>query len=142
MRALGSVAALAAFLGLIAGDLVLASACSGTRTGNPTACNLAYDCARGETCWPVDRYATSFACLASGAGAPGDPCTNDPGAPTCGDGLACVQTSTDGGASCVPYCDPSAPSVACGSADPCVTGTTNGGAPIHVCLPIPDAGSD
>jgi hypothetical protein len=107
----------------------LALACSSK--SSPVPCNEdPWECPSGQTCWPSNG--TSFACLNSGTGTAGGPCEDSEGIATCGDGLACLQTTSAGG-TCVAYCDNTDPSHACPSTQLCemdvVVGTT-----IYVCV--------
>jgi hypothetical protein len=70
--------------------------------------------------------------VTSGPGKAGDACQDTPGVATCGDGLACLQTSTAGG-TCTPYCDGSH---ACPAGTSCQTAALGGasGPQFHVCV--------
>jgi hypothetical protein len=60
--------------------------------------------------------------LYSGPGNVGDACQDSVGSPTCGDGLACLETSTGGGI-CSTYCDNTNPSHACPTGEICASVT-------------------
>jgi hypothetical protein len=104
-----------------------------------------WECPAGQTCWPKDE--SSFACLNSGPGAAGDACQDTVGAPTCGDGLACLEIGAGGGV-CSVYCDNTNPSHACSAGETCGTATLLGAdAPeFQVCVSTSttstDAGSE
>lgn len=84
-----------------------------------------WECTTGQTCWPKDE--STFACLNSGPGQAGDACQDSVGFPTCGDGLACLETAAGGG-TCSAYCDPTNPSHACPASQTCSIVTLVGGA--------------
>jgi hypothetical protein len=88
----------------------------------------------------------TFECLNSGPGKAGDTCQNVPGTPTCGDGLACLQTAASGG-TCTPYCDPKNTAHACSSPQTCHAAVSGGpgGAQFNICYAgqsASDAGAD
>lgn len=123
------------------------SSSNATDSGTSKPCNEnGGSCPEGQTCWP--QGTTTFACLNAGSGKAGDSCQNTPGTPTCGHGLACLQTSATCG-TCVPYCDPTNPAEAC-STGQCTTAVLGGasGPQFEVCVgAVPacgggDAGSD
>lgn len=138
------------FFGLSAigiGLLVVACSSTSSSTSAPGPCNEnPWECGAGQTCWPKDAVPT-FACLNSGGGKKGDACSNTPGNATCGDGLACLQTTSAGG-TCVTYCDSTNTAHACASGEACTTAIVGGasGPQIHVCVgtkvPQGDAGAD
>jgi len=102
---------------LLALVVPLAVACSSS-SSTPPPCNQdPWECGSGQTCWPKDT--TSFACLNSGVGTAGSACEDSVGAPTCGDGLACLQLSTASGGICAAYCDNTETSHACPSGMTC-----------------------
>src|ERR1700678_2664409 len=89
---------------LLAIVVPLALACSSSSSSSPPPCNEdPWECGSEQTCWP--QSTTSFACLNSGSGTAGSACEDSVGAPTCGAGLACLQTSTASGGICSAYCD-------------------------------------
>jgi hypothetical protein len=111
------------------------AACSTSSSIPAPPCNVdPFTCPTGQTCWATNTMG-DFACLNSGPGALGAPCENTVGAPTCKDGLLCVQTSAAEG-SCLAYCDPTSPEHACAGGAACETveliGTSDLG---HVCVP-------
>jgi hypothetical protein len=106
---------------------------SNADSGAPKPCNEnGGACPDGQTCWP--QSATTFACLNEGPGKVGDSCQNTPGTPTCGHGLACLQTTSTCG-TCLPYCDPTNPAEAC-SRGQCTTAVLGGasGPQFEVCV--------
>jgi hypothetical protein len=110
--------------------IALALACS-TTSSTPPPCNEnPWSCPAGQTCWP--KNTTSFACLNSGSGTVGGACESSVGIATCGDGLACLQTTASAG-TCVAYCDNTDTSHACPFGQTCdmavLAGTT-----IQVCV--------
>ena len=123
--------------------VLVSAACSSS--SSPPPCNEnPWECASGQTCWPKDPQ--TFACLNSGPGKAGDACQNSLDSPTCGDGLACLQTSTAGG-TCRPYCDPASSSHACAAGQTCQLVALGGaaGAQFHVCYgagTVADSGTD
>jgi hypothetical protein len=119
---------------ILATFATLALACSSSSSSTPTPCNQdPYTCAAGKTCWTADQSGT-FSCLTSGAGKKGDKCLNTPGAPTCGDRLACLQLTTAGG-TCVSYCDPSRQGEGCDSGETCMLAGLQGtNQTFHVCV--------
>jgi len=126
--------------------LLLACPASESTTGatSASACNSdPFSCPAGQTCWV--NAENKYACLNAGPGKKGDSCQSLIGAPTCGEGLVCLQTSTAGAGECVTYCDPSNPARACEGAEVCtsaVFGRASG--VIRVCYaqtsPSTDAG--
>jgi hypothetical protein len=133
---------------------VLACSSSSSPSASQPPCNEdPWECPAGQTCWSTDP--TGFACLNSGPGAAGSACNNTVGAPTCGDGLVCLQFTPPALGACLPYCDPTDPAHACPSGETCqIIAMGQGPMLIHACTggaaldggitPIasPDAGSD
>jgi hypothetical protein len=123
------------------------TACSSTSSSSTPAppCNEnPWGCPAGQTCWPKDT--TAFVCLNSGPGKAGAACQNVPASPTCGDGLACLQTTAAGG-TCTPYCSTTDTAHTCTGGATCQTALLAGssGPEFHVCYggaPPGDAGAD
>jgi hypothetical protein len=124
----------------------VASACSSSETTPAaTPCNEnPWSCPAGQTCWPKDL--TAFQCLNSGTAKKGEACTNTLGAPSCADGMACLQLSGSSTGFCTPFCDPTNAAHACATGESCYTITLTGASsgPFHACVPTnqPDAGGD
>jgi hypothetical protein len=102
-----------------------------------------------------------FACLNSGPGKTGDPCTPVINTPPCGDGLVCFATQGTSSGTCLEYCDPTNPSHACPTGQTCNTGAfatnvseefffcsggstlpADSGAPTETGSPTPESGTD
>jgi hypothetical protein len=69
---------------------------------------IRYACDAGQTCWPTAAYGATYgatACLASGAGKAGAPCSPVPDEPQCADGLGCLFDIDLQRGVCEPYCD-------------------------------------
>ncbi len=114
--------------------LSLAIGCSSSSGSDGQLCNEnPWECPTGQTCWPKDE--SSFACFNSGPGEAGDACKNTVGYPTCGDGLACLETDAGGGI-CASYCDSANPSHACSAGQTCQTAILvgAGAAQFQVCV--------
>jgi hypothetical protein len=118
-----------------------ALACSSKSNPGTAPCNEnPWECTAGQTCWPTS--AAAFACLNSGPGVAGGACKDSVGIATCGDGLACLETSASNG-TCTPYCDNANASHACPSGLTCqlVQVLASGEAQFQVCVGG-DVGSD
>src|SRR5215467_11488650 len=114
-------------------------ACSTSSSSGPPGNDCSADpsqCAAGTTCWPVDGV-PNMRCIASQSGAVfGASCTLSPARATCGDGLACDQSSIQGG-SCTPYCGTNLPACPAGfRCDITHVGSADGPA-IEICRPAP-----
>ncbi len=128
--------------------LVAAAACSGgsmeTGAGTSTGAGGSaseepctddpFVCPAGETCAFADTDGSRLSCFTSGEGAIGAVCKNVVGAPPCGDGLLCVQTSQADG-TCTPFCAPDDPSHGCPDGVACVAVQTPAGVTARVCDP-------
>ncbi len=112
----------------------LTLACSSSSSSSTPPCNEnPWECAPSQTCWPTSQ--NTFACLNQGPGKTGSQCQDSPGTPTCGEGLACLQTSASTGV-CTPYCDNTDPNHACPTGQTCQTAFLLGGSgpEFHVCF--------
>lgn len=118
---------------VLSGACLIACSSSSPSLGSKPCNEDPWQCSAGQTCWPT--VAGTFACLNSGAGAFASPCQDTLGVPTCGDGLACVQSSASNGV-CTKYCDNTDVSHACPSGLACETAEllTAGGAQTHLCF--------
>ena len=128
-RVLGAMGALSALTML--GALGACSSSGGGGSGSET-CNVAYDCPAGQTCWSTDG--TTFACMASGGGALGDPCDVSLAGiakPSCGDGMLCLGLGEPAVGRCAAWCDAAD---GCPSGETCAAGKTTLGASLHVCF--------
>ncbi len=112
---------------------VLACSSSSSPGATKPPCNEdPWECPAGQTCWPSDP--SGFQCLNSGPGTAGSACDNTLGAPTCGDGLACLQFTPPGLGTCLAYCDPTDPIHACPGGQTCQAILEgSGGTTLHVC---------
>lgn len=133
------------FLAVAVAGFGLVAACSSSSSPTaPTPCNQnPWECTAGQTCWPQD-LAGNFQCLNSGAAKKGETCTNTVGAPSCGDGLACLQLAGAAGF-CAPFCDPANAAHACAAGESCAVITLNGTtSSFKACIPTTpaDAGTD
>jgi hypothetical protein len=122
---------------------------SSSSSGGGSQCNSdPWQCPTGQTCWPSDSNG-NFACLNSAVGKnKGDACTNNIGAPTCGDGMACFAVGTPNG-TCIPYCDNTKAGHGCAAGETCQpaalrlpSGGTSGTFNVCVGGEPPDAGGD
>jgi hypothetical protein len=103
--------------------------CSNSSGAQP--CNEdPWECAAGQTCWPKDE--STFECLNSGSGTAGSVCQDSVGIATCGDGLACLQTSEASGR-CAQYCDNTDTRHACPAGLTCQTALVVGSS-IQICV--------
>jgi hypothetical protein len=132
------------FIALIVAGLGAVAACSSSSSPvAPTPCNEnPWLCGAGQTCWPSDQVG-GFKCLNSGAAKKGEACQNTIGAPSCGDGLACLQLVGVPNAYCGSFCDPTNAAHACGASETCLP-LKLGSSIEHVCAStaVPDAGPD
>jgi hypothetical protein len=115
------------------------AACSSSSSDAPAAtpCNVdPWQCPAGQTCWLKDNT-LAFACLNSAAGkAKGDACGNTVGAPTCGDGLSCLQLDVSKPGQCAPFCDNAKAGKGCAAGESCVEVRINNdpSAAEHLCV--------
>jgi hypothetical protein len=109
--------------------IALISSC---RHSGASTCNVAYNCAAGQTCTKTDPN-EPFACLPAGPSQAGDPCYAGAGAPvTCGERLTCLATGNPNEARCVAWCDDAHP---CAAGTECTTVVSTVGDRLRVCAP-------
>jgi hypothetical protein len=108
----------------------LAACSSSSSSSTPPPCNDdPFECSSGKTCWaPHDP--SQFDCVTSGAGKLGDSCLSVVGPPDCGDGLMCLQLTTQSSGTCTPFCDGSHP---CPNGELCAQVNFGGTVTTHAC---------
>lgn len=107
-----------------------------TLPGSHQACGAdPVGCPSGEACWAPDPMAPELVCLTAGAGARGEPCTQED-VPSCGPGLMCagVPLSSDP-TTCWAFCDPSLGSNGGCLADEVCHEMAVGEQAVHFCIP-------
>src|SRR6185312_14288443 len=86
------------------GVCLVALAASSEFACNNADCNVNYNCPDTATCWSTNGGRT-FECMSPGKAAFEDSCTPDlTRPPECGPGLACIQSASGTGGSCLDWC--------------------------------------
>lgn len=130
-----SVRNLALFLSICSSILACGDdGTSGSGGGGGSASSCAEDpftCPAGQVCW-IANAGKEFKCLNAGAASEGEACINYIDAPSCGEGLACLQLQDEDSGFCSPYCSTEDPAHACPEGRNCLNLNVNG-IITHVC---------